>query len=466
MTEPDRRRFQLEAGTGSDKLLDAYDAASDTWAVPFGGDFWAAVDRAHALGHRGQGRRIAIIDTACDVTVPALAKRGASLVRVAPKPLGPEDTSHGTAVTLLVARVAPDAQLDVYAVAGDDGRIDAADVVFAIRAAAESQADILNLSLGAATVIDDLDGKLEGLQPEQAARYLREDDALAAKAYLADLFAPHGACRVCDAALAAAKAGKMVFAAAGNDGAQALCPSRSAGAVSGGFQSEAQNIVHLGGDAGDTETATAAGPRAPQSLFNDIALKETDGVLGTSFASPLLAGAAALGLESGEIAAYVATVRPAYQAAVAMTQLALGQGDQEDLVAFAKSNFQRAMKLLPHVHSGFEAYLRGGQVAVSPPESCASCGLFARALYINHGLFLLNSGALDAAISLMEATIALVPHSAEAAANHGRTLQARGDLPRALAEYDRALSLRPGFPVYANQRAVIVNLLAGKTGKG
>ncbi|MEO8927759.1 MAG: S8 family serine peptidase [Caulobacteraceae bacterium] len=466
MTTLGERFCQLESGSGSGRLLDAYDAASDSWAVPFEGDFWSAVAHAHALGERGQGRRIAVIDTACDTTIPALAARIDNLVRIAPRPLGAEDTSHGTAVALLIARVAPQARLDIYAVAREDGRIDAADVAFAIETAAASDAVILNISLGTATAVTDLSLRLQGLAPALAAAYDAEDDALLAKSKIADILAPDGECRLCAAALAASLAGKMVFAAAGNDGAQLLCPSRSAGAVAGGFQSEAHQIVPLPGSAGETETASSADPHAPQSVFNDIALRETDGVLGTSFASPLIAGAAALAANPHEISGYVGAVRPAYRGSADMTLVTLGEGDREKLVASAHANFQRAMRLLPHVHSGFEAFLRNGPPGVSPPAACATCGLFAHAAYVNHGLLLLGAGALAAAESLLGAAVALFPWSAEAAANYGRTLQEMGDLTGALSQYDRALALRPGFPVYLHQRAVILDAMARPPSSG
>jgi hypothetical protein len=430
---------RLESAASSGRLLDAYDATQDCWNVPFKGPFWDAVAHAHTLGQRGAGRRIAVIDTAFDLTIPALKTRVNSLARIAPEPVGVEDTSHGTEVALLIARVAPEARLDVYTVAGEEGRIDRSNVVYAIEQATQSGADIINLSLGVGPKVPDLTDRMLLSESALVRDYLEGPHPWGVRKALTDAVVPHANCDLCAAASAAWRAGKMVFAAVGNDGQSVLCPARSAGVVAVGFMSELRTIVQSS-DGETTETAASGMPQhAPQALINDISLSELDGVLGTSFASPLYAGAAALGVTPGELAAYLEAIVPG-ELATSMNKAA---------------NFTAAMQRLPHVHSGYEAFLRGG-APVADPSKCVTCGLFAQPTYINFGLWLLTRRYLSNAHSILEAAVALAPWSAEAAADYGRALQFEGRLAEALQWYDKALTLRPDSSVYADHRALLV----------
>ena len=457
--------MQLEAAANSGRLIDAYQPAEDRWSVPFAGPFWDAVAHAHALGQRGAGRRIAIIDTACDLAIPALKARVDNLMRIAPEPVGVEDTSHGTAVALLIARVAPDARLDVYSVAGEQGRIDPGDVAAAIEQAAQSSADIINLSLGTGPRVPGLEELMFHADPALRRDLLAGPHPWAARAALTDAVLPHANCPLCAAASAASGAGKMVFAAAGNDGEMVMCPARASGVVALGFTSEQRTIVQTK----DGETAEAAAsdmPHAPQSLINDISLREVDGVLGTSFASPLFAGAAALGVTPGELAAYLDAVPPGMFGNTLMNQIDGATGEaRQSLVAGATANFTAALQRLPHVHSRYEALVRNGAPATEPGE-CVTCGLFAHPTYTNAGLWLMRLHRFPEAASLLAAAVQLAPWSADAAANYGRALEFEGQLAEALRWYDIALILRPGFPACANHRALLLKAIQAASPRG
>src|SRR2546421_11103776 len=67
--------IELEALSSSVDILKGYDAATDQWRFPRDSDFWKAVYHAHDLGRRGQGQRIAIIDSGCELAIPRLARR-------------------------------------------------------------------------------------------------------------------------------------------------------------------------------------------------------------------------------------------------------------------------------------------------------------------------------------------------------------------------------------------------------
>ena len=439
--------FRLEALSAAARVVAAYDAATDDFSFAATGRFWPAIARAHRLGFRGGGRKVAIIDTPCDLGLARLGSRidiGAGAAAAAGDRL-----SHGTAVALLISRIAPDCRLDLYPMLAPDGSPDIELARQGIAAAARSDAAVINLSVGM-----ERDVALH--------RHMADNPDVAGM--LADphrwlaRVAPDAAdCRLCPATAEAIARGKLVFAAAGNNPAVVCCPARAEGVVAVGFQHESRQVVtHLDGSL--LENASASGT-AYQSVLWDVAVEEIDGVLGTSFACPLYAGVGALGITAAELQGYLASSRIGPLAMALHAELRAGQGKAET-VGQARAFYDAALSRLPHVHSAVEARLRPG-IAPTDPADCWTCGIFAEDKYVNAGLFCLETGRSEDAASLLAVAGTVAPWSADAAANLGRTYEVLGRLAEALACYDRALALRPGFAVYARQRDGIRQRLPG-----
>jgi tetratricopeptide (TPR) repeat protein len=454
-----RRLCKLEAAEGGRSILNGYDRNTDQWSYSFDGPFWKAVEHAHSLGKRGAGARVAIIDSACDLTIPALRDRVNQLIRCVPCPPPEEDTEHGSAVALLIAKVAPDCRFDVYAVRRSGDTIYASDVAIAIGKAASSEASILNLSLGTAEDVVDLDKKLDQISRDARVAFLSDPAPQHGKWMLANEILPDPNCEVCDGSSAAARSGKMIFAAAGNDASEISCPARAQEVFAAGFQVMAKRIVLPGPDGGRQIETTA--PVGEQSLFVDLPLEEVSGVLGTSFASPMYAGVAALGATAAELACYVAALPMTSNAieqhnAIKKEVARLGHSSPETGPRYQQvcDLYLNALRRLPHVHSQLEFVKRFSPAGfpITDPSTCFACGLFAYPLYVNFGLFLLEHGFFKDAKVLLEVARAIAPWSDEAAADLGRTLEALGDLEGALSLYNTATSLRPGVQPYEVSR--------------
>ncbi|MBD1379742.1 S8 family peptidase [Metabacillus arenae] len=127
---------------------------------------YIGANRAWETGYKGEGIKVAVIDTGADYTHPDLAGsfgdyKGYDFVdddnepQETPKgdPRG-EETAHGTHVSGTVAAngyikgIAPEATLLAYRVLGPGGSGTTEDVVAAIERAVQDGADVMNLSLG------------------------------------------------------------------------------------------------------------------------------------------------------------------------------------------------------------------------------------------------------------------------------------------------------------------------------
>lgn len=413
------------------------------------------MDHAHKLGRRGTGTTVAVIDTECDLSIPALRDRVTSVNSLMPSPLGENHTDHGTAVALLIAKVAPECRFDLYPVQRDDYTIDANDVAYAVGVASKSQANILNLSLGAWQKVADLYEKLQQASQDERLACLYGLSPQHSRWALLNRILPDPDCGLCQETSAAARSGKLVFAAAGNDASEILCPARAEEVFAAGFQVKEKRVV-LPGPEGGKEEGTAPAVEA-QSLFVDIPLEEVSGVLGTSFASPLYAGVGALGVTAAEFSCYLSTMPMTYAAvtgrqAIEIEVATIGHYTPQMTAPLQRVSdlFFGALKRLPHVHSALEFKKRGSPagVAITDPSKCIACGFFACPLYIDFGLFLLEHGYPHDAKVLLEVARAIAPWSDSAAANLGRTLEMLGDLEEALSLYDTALSLAPGIQPY------------------
>lgn len=60
-----------------------------------------------------KGRRVAIIDSGCDLTIPRLKRTVGRVRNLVPVPADRPTHRHGTAVAMLISEVAPEATLDI-----------------------------------------------------------------------------------------------------------------------------------------------------------------------------------------------------------------------------------------------------------------------------------------------------------------------------------------------------------------
>lgn len=451
---------RLESLDSCGNVLAAYDAANDRLAFSSEGRFWKSIQHMHELGKRGAGRKVAIIDSACDLNHPRL-KRVIDHVaeNLVPASGGSQNLEHGTAVALLISEVAPDCRIDLYPVVREDGKPDIFAVRDAIDAAAESDAHVINLSLGMERPAPSL-GSLIGdpqKDPAGTAEYLFHH-----KEWLAAKIPDNASCVLCPAASKAAAKGKLVFAAAGNASQFIYCPARAGGVIGVGFQQI---------EAGEIPTADGIGSEtghqhfpSRQSAWIDIVVDGMDGVLGTSFASPLrAAAAAALELTPRQQVEYAACMALAEVAIDDhMEWRANPRPDLPGVLEGIGKCYEEALRRLPHAHCAASTRLRP-DLPLTDPSKCATCGYFFGDLYLDAGLFYLERRDLEKAVPLLQAARGLWPWSGEAAANLGAACRLQGRLDEALRMYDQALELRPGFPIYQKAREFILQQMPSGT---
>lgn len=410
--------FEFEAVNAATSLLQSYDVTTDKWAFPQEGEFWRAIRAAHERGIRGKGCRIAIIDSAFDLTIPRLKQRASGVIKEWAAPS--ESTDHGTAVALLVCEVAPDAEIDFYSV-GEHGHPDERLLLKALGLVAQSDAKLVNLSLG------------------------RRADKAPVKAANSN---PEAHCDICKAAQAASLGGRLLVAAVGNRRGQASCPARDKSVLGIGFQTVKSSLYQTD-EGGTAETSEWKDPSYNQAYAAKYTLVQPEGVLGSSFATPLATGALALCDDLTQIPPLFEALRLAGDAE--LFHDFLHQGDSR-AVDVTRGTYLKALSKLPHRH--------GAQSAGDP---CTMCSIFAQGLYVNAGLFFLEIGDLDNATDLLRAARWLAPWSPHALANHATLLRVKAqveyeqtqDRDKALSmlfesqlDYARALEIRPGFEAY------------------
>jgi tetratricopeptide (TPR) repeat protein len=140
----------------------------------------------------------------------------------------------------------------------------------------------------------------------------------------------------------------------------------------------------------------------------------------------------------------------------------LSSTSPREFVEFVGNVYQEAFAAHPHQHK------TAGNAA-----GCLGCSIFSEQLYVNGGLYFLERGALDKAEQSLRTARWFAPWSPDAAANLGRTLQARAELmlttannvvaatrllDEAINHYSDALGLRPGFRPYQLQLDEIYGL--------
>jgi TPR repeat protein len=434
----------LESGASAARVLARYDAVRQTLAPPSDSELWAALQRAHSLGCRGAGLRIAVIDGECDLSYEALKRRVVKRKSWTPIPTTPPDLAHGTAVGLLIAAIAPDCQIEWHNVVREDGSLDEYAVCDAIDDAAAAQVDIINLSLGRETILSE-----EQLR-HFAIAYLNAHPLTDEREYLEADHNPD--CRLCAAAERAAARGVRVVCAAGNNKNTVFCPARAKGARAVAYMAVAPSVFPVGSELAERLSLEATAQ--PQAALYDNTVMETDGFPGTSFAAPIVAGEAALCQTALDFTAYQRAALldgRAHAVGNFWTEKSASAEEFEMRRRGAQSLYVEAFRQLPHVHCQFQRDLRN-DLPWTDPATCPTCGIFARSAFINGGLFFLEAENLDNALSILWAAHRLMPWNARAAANLAKTLQLQGDPQQAVEIYDHALRLRQGFEVYQTTR--------------
>lgn len=430
-------------------LRTAFNEQTGALLVDRVGRIWEAIATAHAGGRRGAGEVIAVIDIGFDPTrLPAERVHPAS---VAPPWIPhPDRGRHGTAVALLVAAAAPEAQLLVLD-ARDGDRFGVLKTAAAITTAAQHGARVVNISaefetdcalrtptgLGADVLFDIdpdperflavVDRWIEFAEPYADARCRRK-------------------CRICDAVIAVSPT-TVTIAASGNR-YPTSCPACTVGSLGVGFQRSV--LVESNGD---VVRANLPPMTEHGDLTNpEVMIEEPPGFDGTSFASPLFAGLAALLPEPRDAAALAGLGR----AATPLLMLSLRYRDEfENATPRTVDTLLRgfalfAARIPASHHHWLEAH----------PAPCAICALVLTDWYDTlTSVHILRGGAADA-LRWGMTTAALAPFSATSASNAGLALELhagrlagaeRADaLAHAEAYLERAVALAPQVAVYGD----------------
>lgn len=400
MTEPGVNRAEgvgpnpcrLQSPAAAEALLEQYDRDTRDWTYEKRERFWAAVDIAHESGIVGDGTRIAIIDGSFDTKIEAIADR----VAYHSPTEQPGGLTHGTAVALLVVEVAPRSELLLFEVCDPSGIPQYEAICTAVEQAVENGAHVISLSLGRYELATSDPARHGGRSP---GLYQGTADELG-----------DSTCELCRVTELAAARGVIVVAAAGNQADLVMCPARSSAVVGCGFHSGMQT-ARPASDGGQSVQASATVP-GQQSQVIDFTLEQPPGVLGTSFATPLLAGFAALFADRSEVLGFLSAELTASAASVMQNLLDDEVIDRSLLPEVAKM-YRNALAHLPHRHETSD-----------PP--CPECSLFGETTYANYGRFLFFSRDFGTAEALLRVGRSAAPRSPHVAANLAALLIERG----------------------------------------
>lgn len=426
-----QNELQFESLAEAKSLIENYNPEIDEWSFSQDSEFWHAVKEAHKWGRYGDGKRIAVIDSSFDLTIPKLKRQAQGSFQKWAAP--GERKDHGTAVALLIGTVAPAANFDLYEVSKDQSPSKAL-VIRALKLAGQSEASIINLSLG---------------RP------------VANRSWWERVWRRSEHCDLCRASSIAASYGKVLVAAVGNAAGEVFCPARNPSVLGIGFQ-RVVRLVTKTRDGGETESAYWEKPSYPQGFTPDYTVMQPAEVLGSSFAAPLITGALALMDDISQVPQFLKALQFAGAAEV-LHAGSRDSGSSQD-VNLVQELYNAALASLPHRHRGAE----GG-----PP--CVICSFFAEHLYVNAGLFCLEWHQLDLAEELLRAAHWFAPWSPHAVANLATVLRSRAmillkqggdktDARRLLLEarelYQAALKLRPHLGAYLSGLKVVDDLLS------
>lgn len=441
-------------------LLRRYDPTADRWRLPRRGEFWDAVALAHGLGRFGAGRTIAVVDDGFDMALPALARH-----TLVPQVSDPQPFTHGTAVALLILAVAPQARLRLYPVRSSAGW-DAQAIAGALQAIVQTDAAIVNLSLGQAHAQGPLNRFATFFAAQPPWPDMTQDDVpywlfegLGAPArqgtWRGLLRAPSGP--LAESVSALTRGGRTVVAAAGNARGHVYDPALRPGVFAVGFQ----RVTREAG--AGMEVATLQPPDYSQSEFNDYCLQQPAGVLGSSFATPLVCGFVALMDDRADLAAYAELAWRCGMAEQLMARPEQRSGAPTPRQVHAVAQlFAGAERAVPHMHT-------------PSSTACPECALFAVSSFVNGGLYQLRLGDLDTAQRLLATAWAVAPTNPHAAAGlalvHASQAEVQADpaskvraLGQAAHLMAQACALRPAHAPYRTRLAEFTRAAGDPTG--
>jgi hypothetical protein len=368
-------RIELEGR--AEELLASYDAAKQSWTLQKAGDLWDSVRIAHNAGLTGRDRRVAVIDGGFDTAVGPLGKPNCSVL-VSANP-GRKETAHGTCVALLIHEIAPAAELLLYETADDDN-VDFRNVVAALTTAGP-RADVINVSLGAERLLSDI--------PDSE----RPSEHRAVTSH---------SCSLCDAARDAEAAGSLVCAAVGNSRDVVACPAAYTATVACGFVGSMETVDGDGMRISMPLPPTVDADHDTQAvLVGSLVVKQPAGVVGSSFATPLLSAFLAITEMESEVAKWQAVSRVTTAGYEWMFM---------KLWPTAERALAQCLSLIPEAHRHWDEDTR---------RPCATCSFFAAPWYANFGLTKIRLGLFDEALSILRVGRDIAPLHPDIAANHG-----------------------------------------------
>jgi Subtilase family len=455
---PDVGYLSTATETSETFFRTVYERRATSLAIDKTGVFWEAVRVAAEGGKTGRGQRIAVLDSGFDMDIEALAGI-ASPGSVTTAATVDRSGHHGTVVALLIHEVAPDAELLLL----DVNPLSRASVGAALAMALSLDADIVNMSLEFSSDcprapksgydISVVLAEDPGVQP-----FLRNLDIWVKST---EPFEPGGCRRTCElcAALKGLSPKPLVVSAAGNV-FEIACPACHDRCVGVGF--EAQTIVHTG----DGNLLARNLPYGfSQNLVTEISIPQPAGFFGTSFASPLIAGFAAVVNSEDflQLARMPFAMAPISILLQRIQQSGRGTATQAEAVF---EGFRRLTAEVPRSHHHWEE---------GPFVPCAVCSLFMVDWYRDFLDILTGSGRAGAAVHVGAAAELVLPNSAAVTGNFAvaaRTLAASTDDPsdkRRLLEvaadrFRRAERLLGGDSMFAAQAAAVEVLLSPKSG--
>lgn len=435
-------------------LREAFDPQTGELLAPRRGRIWEAIATAHATGSRGAGKVIAVVDIGFDATrLPAERLHPASVVpEWVPHP---DRGRHGTAVALLVAAAAPEAQLLATDVREGD-RFSVLKTAAAITTAAQHGATVVNVSAEFET--DCALRMPTGLGSEVLFEVDPDPEKfVAAVERWLDYAEPYAdarcrrKCRICDAVIAVS--GTTVTIAASGNRYPTSCPACTQGSVGVGFQRSV--LVERNGGV----TLERQLPRTEHGDYTnpELMLDEPVGFDGTSFASPLLAGLTALlddPLDTRRMAGLA-------RAATPLLMLALAYRDEfENATPRTVDTLLRGFSLFAaRIPASHHHWLE------PQPAPCAICALVLTDWYDTLTSVHLLRRATDDALRWGMTVATLAPFSATSASNAGLALAQHADrsaadqradaLAHAEAYLERAVALAPEIGEYRRQLELV-----------
>lgn len=455
MTAVPRQGWLSDGSATSLRTLETvFDAATETFRFDRRGVFWEAV--AVAAERPAPERVVAIIDSGFDTRIGRLARVIHPASRVPTRPR--RDLSHGTLVALLVNEVAPEARL-LLIEARTGIHLWSDRVAEAIRDAAGAGAHVINLSLEFGS--DAELRRVPGVAGEPLVALHPDRDAVLEQVRLwrglVEPYAAGGCRRACElcSTIAALGPGTLVVAASGN-AQQYACPACATRALGVGFHAETVAVRD-----GRVVTGQAL-PQTESNLVWEVTVPEPPGFEGTSFASPLMSGLAALQEDPADFAALARLPRALTPVLIVANEVA----NREPVDSAALTVWHAAMlefaEAVPPRHRHWD------EVAPAP---CSTCSFAMVEWYNTFTVLRLLQNNLGQALAMARLAVRVAPHSPSAHGNLGETYRRCGlslpeDSPERLAALVRAADAfacaargAPDVAMYAERAAALTRMV-------